>query len=92
MVPIQDLVWDADPWNLQELTSILGNLYYDQINSDKLAPPGTDNGQTINAQWPMGELSASRDGPLLTMCRTQPQPVSRRRCLPENATNEAGWV
>ncbi|PKX99282.1 putative oxalate decarboxylase [Aspergillus novofumigatus IBT 16806] len=30
------------------------NTYYDQINSDKLAPPGTDHGQTINAQWPMG--------------------------------------
>ncbi|KAJ5675196.1 uncharacterized protein N7477_005130 [Penicillium maclennaniae] len=26
------------------------NYYYDRINSDKLAPPGTDNGQTINAQ------------------------------------------
>jgi hypothetical protein len=32
----------------------VGNNYYDQINSDKLAPPGTDHGQTINAQWPMG--------------------------------------
>lgn len=31
-----------------------GNYYYDRINSDKLAPPGTDNGQTINAQWPLG--------------------------------------
>jgi len=30
------------------------NSVYDQINSDKLAPPGTDHGQTINAQWPMG--------------------------------------
>ncbi|KAF2421225.1 Bicupin, oxalate decarboxylase/oxidase [Tothia fuscella] len=27
---------------------------YDKINPDKLAPPGTDHGQTINAQWPMG--------------------------------------
>jgi hypothetical protein len=34
-----------------------GNTYYDQINSDKLAPPGTDHGQTINAQWPMGMSS-----------------------------------
>lgn len=34
----------------------LGNYAYDRINSDKLAPPGTDNGQTINAQWPMGKL------------------------------------
>ncbi|KAM0101350.1 hypothetical protein ACP6JE_004068 [Aspergillus fumigatus] len=38
-----------------------GNTYYDQINSDKLAPPGTDHGQTINAQWPMG-LSHNRLG------------------------------
>lgn len=30
------------------------NTYYDKINPDKLAPPGTDSGQTINAQWPMG--------------------------------------
>ncbi|KAJ5081245.1 hypothetical protein N7456_013483 [Penicillium angulare] len=35
------------------------NYWYDRINSDKLAPPGTDNGQTINAQWPMG-LSHNR--------------------------------
>ncbi|GLI78289.1 hypothetical protein PoHVEF18_006599 [Penicillium ochrochloron] len=32
------------------------NYYYDRINSDKLAPPGTDHGATINAQWPMGKL------------------------------------
>lgn len=31
-----------------------GNDNYDRINSDKLAPPGTDSGSTINAQWPMG--------------------------------------
>ncbi|KAJ5591961.1 uncharacterized protein N7459_002330 [Penicillium hispanicum] len=37
------------------------NYYYDRINSDKLAPPGTDNGLTINAQWPMG-LSHNRLG------------------------------
>ncbi|KAJ5698723.1 hypothetical protein N7462_000728 [Penicillium macrosclerotiorum] len=37
------------------------NYYYDRINSDKLAPPGTDNGQTINAQWPLG-LSHNRLG------------------------------
>ncbi|OQD70336.1 hypothetical protein PENDEC_c024G02496 [Penicillium decumbens] len=37
------------------------NYYYDRINSDKLAPPGTDNGQTINAQWPLG-LSHTRLG------------------------------
>ncbi|KAK4864588.1 hypothetical protein LT330_009583 [Penicillium expansum] len=37
------------------------NYYYDRINSDKLAPPGTDHGQTINAQWPMG-LSHNRLG------------------------------
>ncbi|KAB8210274.1 Cupin [Aspergillus parasiticus SU-1] len=37
------------------------NYNYDRINSDKLAPPGTDNGQTINAQWPMG-LSRNRYG------------------------------
>ncbi|GAB1214239.1 hypothetical protein ATERTT37_003400 [Aspergillus terreus] len=35
------------------------NYAYDRINSDKLAPPGTDSGQTINAQWPMG-LSKNR--------------------------------
>lgn len=35
---------------------LLGNYYYDRINSDKLAPPGTDHGATINAQWPMGKL------------------------------------
>ncbi|KAL1969239.1 hypothetical protein VTN77DRAFT_493 [Rasamsonia byssochlamydoides] len=34
---------------------------YDRINSDKLAPPGTDSGATINAQWPMG-LSHNRLG------------------------------
>ncbi|KAJ5581119.1 hypothetical protein N7450_007420 [Penicillium hetheringtonii] len=37
------------------------NYVYDKINSDKLAPPGTDHGQTINAQWPMG-LSHNRLG------------------------------
>ncbi|KAK7720204.1 hypothetical protein SLS57_005612 [Botryosphaeria dothidea] len=26
----------------------------DRLNSDKLAPPGTDHGQTISAQWSMG--------------------------------------
>lgn len=31
-----------------------GNYHYDRVNSDKLAPPGTDHGQTINAQWPLG--------------------------------------
>ncbi|ODM21439.1 hypothetical protein SI65_02283 [Aspergillus cristatus] len=34
---------------------------YQRLNSDKLAPPGTDNGQTINAQWPMA-LSRNRLG------------------------------
>lgn len=38
------------------LTFIPGNYNYDKINSDKLAPPGTDSGQTINAQWPLGEF------------------------------------
>ncbi|KAJ5183833.1 hypothetical protein N7492_001449 [Penicillium capsulatum] len=37
------------------------NYHYDRINSDKLAPPGTDHGQTINAQWPLG-LSRNRLG------------------------------
>ncbi|KAL4893223.1 RmlC-like cupin domain-containing protein [Aspergillus ambiguus] len=37
------------------------NSYYDRTNSDKFAPPGTDEGQTINAQWPMG-LSHNRLG------------------------------
>lgn len=40
-------------------TCFLGNYYYDRINSDKLAPPGTDHGATINAQWPMGKLIIS---------------------------------
>ncbi|CAG8101004.1 unnamed protein product [Penicillium nalgiovense] len=35
------------------LSFIAGNYDYDRINSDKLAPPGTDHGETINAQWPM---------------------------------------
>lgn len=30
------------------------NSEVDRQNSDKLAPPGTDHGQTINAQWSMG--------------------------------------
>lgn len=48
-----------------------GNTYYDQINSDKLAPPGTDHGQTINAQWPMG-MSDLHDGmTMLTWHRAQ---------------------
>lgn len=34
-----------------------GNDAYHRINSDKLAPPGTDNGQTIQAQWPMSKLA-----------------------------------
>ncbi|KAL4882186.1 RmlC-like cupin domain-containing protein [Aspergillus karnatakaensis] len=29
------------------------NSALDRQNSDKLAPPGTDHGQTINANWPM---------------------------------------
>lgn len=33
-----------------------GNLNYDRINPDKLAPPGTDSGATINAQWPLGKF------------------------------------
>ncbi|EAW14256.1 putative oxalate decarboxylase [Aspergillus clavatus NRRL 1] len=37
-----------------------GNEYYDRINSDKLAPPGTDSGQTINAQWPMENAGWAR--------------------------------
>lgn len=39
---------------------ILGNLNYDRINPDKLAPPGTDSGATINAQWPLGNFIISR--------------------------------
>jgi hypothetical protein len=34
----------------------------DKMNPDKLAPPGTDSGSTINAQWPMGEQSFLADG------------------------------
>lgn len=34
------------------------NTVYDQINSDKLAPPGTDSGQNINAQWPLGNADS----------------------------------
>ncbi|OJJ07766.1 hypothetical protein ASPVEDRAFT_33956 [Aspergillus versicolor CBS 583.65] len=33
----------------------------DRQNSDKLAPPGTDHGQTINANWPMS-LSKAKLG------------------------------
>lgn len=48
---------------------LLGNYYYDRINSDKLAPPGTDHGQTINAQWPMGKSGLCREMyNLLTVC------------------------
>jgi hypothetical protein len=39
-------------------TNSPGNYNYDRINSDKLAPPGTDHGQTINAQWPMGKFTS----------------------------------
>lgn len=35
------------------LLTMLGNAAIDRQNSDKLAPPGTDHGQTINANWPM---------------------------------------
>ncbi|CAI7635635.1 unnamed protein product [Penicillium manginii] len=38
------------------------NLNYDRIHSDKLAPPGTDHGATINAQWPMGRLGIDNAG------------------------------
>ncbi|RDW92947.1 putative oxalate decarboxylase [Aspergillus mulundensis] len=34
---------------------------FDRLNSDKLAPPGTDHGQTINANWPMS-LSKAKLG------------------------------
>lgn len=46
---------------------LLGNYNYDRINSDKLAPPGTDHGQTINAQWPLGEsrVISMRRNPLI---------------------------
>ncbi|KAF1984267.1 oxalate decarboxylase [Aulographum hederae CBS 113979] len=37
------------------------NPLLDKQNSDKLAPPGTDHGGVINAQWPMG-LSHSKLG------------------------------
>lgn len=40
------------------MLTISGNYNYDRINSDKLAPPGTDHGQTINAQWPMGKFTS----------------------------------
>ncbi|KAL5357356.1 RmlC-like cupin domain-containing protein [Aspergillus floccosus] len=36
------------------------NTAYDRMNSDKLAPPGTDSGQTINAQWPMDNAGWAR--------------------------------
>ena len=56
---------------LSTLTFIAGNYYYDRINSDKLAPPGTDHGQTINAQWPMGKSTSLRGEMynLLTICQ-----------------------
>ncbi|KAL4914679.1 RmlC-like cupin domain-containing protein [Aspergillus aurantiobrunneus] len=37
------------------------NSAIDRQNSDKLAPPGTDHGQTINANWPMS-LSKAKLG------------------------------
>ncbi|KAL4959785.1 putative oxalate decarboxylase [Aspergillus stella-maris] len=37
------------------------NAALDRQNSDKLAPPGTDHGQTINANWPMS-LSKAKLG------------------------------
>ncbi|KAL3491013.1 oxalate decarboxylase [Aspergillus germanicus] len=37
------------------------NAELDRQNSDKLAPPGTDHGQTINANWPMS-LSKAKLG------------------------------
>ncbi|KAL2865002.1 putative oxalate decarboxylase [Aspergillus lucknowensis] len=37
------------------------NRELDRQNSDKLAPPGTDHGQTINANWPMS-LSKAKLG------------------------------
>ncbi|KAL4787009.1 RmlC-like cupin domain-containing protein [Aspergillus varians] len=37
------------------------NSELDRQNSDKLAPPGTDHGQTINANWPMS-LSKAKLG------------------------------
>ncbi|KAJ0413425.1 oxalate decarboxylase [Aspergillus carlsbadensis] len=38
-----------------------GNPELDAQNSDKVAPPGTDHGQTINANWPMS-LSKTKLG------------------------------
>lgn len=56
-------------YNTEYTDILLGNYYYDRINSDKLAPPGTDHGQTINAQWPMGKSGLCREMyNLLTVC------------------------
>lgn len=84
--PIRGATGGDDPGPRMSVTSCLkvdadrvtGNYYYDRINSDKLAPPGTDNGQTINAQWPMGKLtSVSRDLFWINnVTRTQSQQVS----------------
>jgi hypothetical protein len=42
-------------------TDYSGNYNYDRYNSDKLAPPGNDHGQTINAQWPMGKFTSAAE-------------------------------
>lgn len=72
LVPVRAPSYCVEIWlDINILTIIAGNYNYDRINSDKLAPPGTDHGQTINAQWPMGKSTRLRGGMynLLTICQ-----------------------
>ena len=72
LVPVRAPSYYLGIWlDINTLTIIAGNYYYDRINSDKLAPPGTDHGQTINAQWPMGKSTSLRGEMynLLTICQ-----------------------
>jgi hypothetical protein len=54
MIPVQ--VSEEAAISKYDTDHFPGNLNYDRIHSDKLAPPGTDHGATINAQWPMGRF------------------------------------
>ena len=78
----------------------IGNYNYDRINSDLLAPPGTDNGDIPNAKWPMG-LSSNRfgigkDSGWARQQNTDELPVAARMAgvdmrLAPNAYRELHW-
>lgn len=46
-------------WTGLELSIGPGNAEMNKMYSDKFAPPGTDAGATINAQWPLGMLQCT---------------------------------